>query len=87
MQIQDVGEIGCVYSRVRGKRKRSFDFERRPAIKMPAPNGTVLLRPLAAKPASQPQEPKALRTDGSAQWSPLIAGMGKGKFTHVVAEF
>ena len=86
MQTQGVEEVGCVYRYVRVS-KRRFDFKRIPAIKMPAPNGAVLLRPLAAKPASQPQEPKTLRTDGSAQWSPLIAGMGKGKFTHVVAEF
>ena len=45
--MTQVEEVGCIYKRVkkaRGRRK-SFDFERLPAIKKPGPNGSVLLHP------------------------------------------
>ena len=51
MHMQNVEEVGYVYKRVkRGRRRKSFDFERKPAIKLPAANGAVLLHPLPAAP-------------------------------------
>ncbi len=100
--MQNVEEVGYVYKRVkRGRRRKSFDFERKPAVKLPAANGTVLLKPLpavssaghtittvkpvkratvqlATKPKVHTPAPKIPRnTNGSAQWSPLIVGIGK----------
>ena len=47
--MQNVEEVGYVYKRVkRGRRRKSFDFERKPAVKLPAANGAVLLHPLPA---------------------------------------
>ena len=47
--MQNVEEVGYVYKRVkRGRRRRSFDFERTPAVKLPAANGATLLKPLPA---------------------------------------
>jgi len=46
MQTQNVEQVGFVYRRFKkGRRRRSFDFERIPAIKQPGFNGSVLLRP------------------------------------------
>jgi len=73
MQIQNVEQIGCVYKRVRGKHK-SIPFERAPALKIPAADGTVLLRPLPATPPA-PKIPR--NTNGSVQCSALIIGMRK----------
>ena len=97
MQTQGVEEVGCVFKRVKkGRRRKSFDFERVKAIKKPGPNGIVLLTPLPAAPpadpvpapakyvtvqAAKPKVPPAPKiprnTNGSAQWSKLIVGMGK----------
>ena len=55
MQTQNVEQIGCVYKRIKGRRRRSFDFERIPAIKEPGSNGSVLLRPLPAHPPVSPR--------------------------------
>ena len=74
MQMNE--EFGCMYRRFRkNRRRKSFDFERIPAVKIQAANGAVLLKPL---PVVKPQAPKIPRnTNGSAQWSPLIVGIGK----------
>ena len=110
MHMQNVEEIGYVYKRVkRGRGRKRFDFERKPAVKLPAANGAVLLHPLpaappvghavtdvkpvkratvqlATKPKVHAQAPKIPRsTNGSAQCSPLIVGMGKP--TRIGAEF
>ncbi len=102
MHMQNVEEVGYVYRRVkRGRGRKRFDFERKPAVKIPAANGAVLLKPLPADPsaghavtdikpvkratvqsATKPKvhtpAPKIPRnTNGSAQWSKLIVGMGK----------
>ena len=51
MQIQNVEDVGCMYRRVnKGRRRKSFDFERTPALKIPAANGAVLLKPLPVSP-------------------------------------
>jgi len=42
-------EVGCMYRRFRkNRRRKSFDFERIPAVKIQAANGAVLLKPLPA---------------------------------------
>jgi len=75
MQIQNVEEVGCVYKRVKkGRGRRRFDFERNPALKIPAADGAVLLKPLPAVKSQATKIPR--NTNGSAQWSPLCAGMG-----------
>ncbi len=75
MQTQNVVEIGYVYKRVgRNRKRKSYNFKRWPALKIPAANGTVLLRPLPATPPA-PKVPR--NTNGSAQCSALIIGMRK----------
>ena len=47
MQMNE--EFGCMYRRFRkNRRRKSFDFERIPAVKIQAANGAVLLKPLPA---------------------------------------
>jgi len=49
MQTQQVEQVGCVYKRIKkGRGRKYFDFERKPAIKKPGPDGSVLLQPLPA---------------------------------------
>jgi|SRR3989344_4955318 len=58
MQIQNVEEAGYVYRRVKcGRRRKSFDFERIPAIKKLAPDGSVLLKPLPVTSAAPVNHP------------------------------
>jgi hypothetical protein len=73
---------GCVFIRVPGRKrsgkKKSFDFKRQPAVKIPAADGTVLLRPQPAVVLSPaPARVFAIRDDGSAQSSQLFVGMRK----------
>jgi|SRR3989344_4605222 len=53
MQIQNVEEIGYVYKRV-GRNRKSSNFKRQPALKIPAANGAVLLKPLPVVPPAGP---------------------------------
>ncbi len=49
MHMQNVEEVGYVYKRVkRGRGRKRFDFERKPAVKLPDADGVVLLKPLPA---------------------------------------
>lgn len=64
---------GCVYRRVPGCKRHSRQYERRPAIKIAANNGSVLLKP-------QPAQPK---TDNQAYMSYVLA---EGVIVYLAAE-
>lgn len=60
MEMLQSGHVGCVFKRIKGKKHKNILFERIPAVKLPAADGTVLLKPLPPV-VAKPIDPKPFR--------------------------